>query len=393
MKGSLGPAAAGAALLAAGLAAVALPPAQRLLARAAPGGSVAVNRTVSSVAELEAALAGARGGVIRLMPGTYPPVLIRDVHPAAMVTITSADSSRPAVMTGVTVRDSSNLVLDRLSFGVLAPTAQYGLSIQGSQHVAAHRLAFAWPGGVQGRSVVSAIFVRNSQQIEISDSSFRDHWHGISFLDVEDLRIADNLLTDLRTDGIRGGGVKHLLVERNVIGNFHPEPGDHPDGIQLWSTNEREPGRDVVIRDNLVWRGAGGIAQGVFIRDTFGKLPFERVTVSGNLLVGSMYNGIALLGVSSGNVTGNRVVAYPDMKSWIALRQSQDVTLSGNAAMIYTRDSRLIDPPATNRLIDPAHDQGLREITEWLAQHPTMRARFDALRASRGVSSPQQPAS
>lgn len=376
-----------AATLALGLA-VLIPSAPRLLARvAAPAAGLVigpVDVTVSSVDELKTALARASGGTIRLVPGRYPPIAIRGARPAHTVTIVSADPARPAQMTGVTVRDSANLAFEGLSFGVLDPAAQYGLSILASERIAARRLAFAWPGGVQGRAVISAIIVRASKQVEITDSTFRDHWHGVSFLNVEDFRVADNLFTDLRTDGIRGGGVRRVTIERNVIGNFHPAPGDHPDGIQLWSTQQTEAGREVTIRDNLVWRGAGGITQGVFIRDTFERLPFQEITVSGNLLVGTMYNGIALLGVDSGAVSGNTVIAFPDMKSWISLRQSPTVTLRDNAAMLFTVDNKVIAPPSSNRLTAPARDRGLSAIATWLARHPALRPRFEALRATQG---------
>lgn len=338
--------------------------------------------TVSSVDELLRALARADGGVIRLAPGTYPPLVIKGAKPARPVTIVSADPARPAVMTGVTVRDSSNVALDGLVFGPLAAGQQYGVQLLRSQDVAIRNSRISWPGGVPGRSVVSAIFVRTSERVEVSGNTIRDHWHAISFLDVVDMRIADNLLHHLRTDGVRGGGVDRIVIENNVIGSFHPEPGDHPDGIQLWSTNQPKPGRNIIVRGNLVWRGDGAVAQGVFIRDTFERMPFQGVSVENNLLVGTMYNGIALLGVADGRVAGNEVVAFPDMKSWISLRKSDAVTLTGNTANLFTRNVREIAPPRGNRLLAPARDRGLERIRMWLERRPAMRARFDALLAA-----------
>lgn len=342
------------------------------------GGSI----TVTNADQLVQALGRAQGGTINLAAGVYAPVLIKGVSPAAPLTIRSADPARPAVLTGMTITNSGNLVLDGLAFGPLAPGQQYALSILGSHDVVARRLAITWKGGVQGRSVISAVFLRNSRHIEISDSRFSDHWHGISFLDVDGLRIANNLLAHLRTDGIRGGGASNAVVEGNVIGSFHPDPGDHPDGIQFWSTHEKLPGRNIVIRGNLVWRGSGPVLQGIFIRDTFDNLPFENVTIEDNLLVGTMYNGLALSGGNGVVIRRNRVIAYPDMKSWLSVRNLQGATVADNAAALFIENKVRIPPANGNRELQPVRDQGAAEIRTWLAAHPQMRARFDALSAA-----------
>lgn len=73
------------------------------------------------------------------------------------------------------------------------------------------------------------------------------------------------------------------LLHSRFISFFVPAEGDQPDGIQLWSTQQEEPGRNITLRDNLVAKGGGGHAQGIFIRDTFRQLPFENIGISGNI--------------------------------------------------------------------------------------------------------------
>ena len=76
------------------------------------------------------------------------------------------------------------------------------------------------------------------------------------------------------------------------MADFHPIPVDHPDGIQLWSTDQKTSASNITIRYNLVVRGKGEATQGIFVRDVVGGLPFKSVQVYGNLVIGARFNGI-----------------------------------------------------------------------------------------------------
>lgn len=321
---------------------------------------------VSSSQELQRALIGA--DIIRLRQGSYPPMAIRGVQAAHAITITSADPSHPAVLTALSLIDSHNIVLRDLTFGDPGAGVQYSLLVQNSSGITIDHLSFTPPAAV-ARSVVSAIFVRKSSDIEIADSFFTRHWHGISFLDVDNMRVRDNEFTDLQTDGIRGGGVSNFEVTRNVLASFHPAPGDHPDGIQLWSTNETIPGRHIRIEGNIVARGSGSPTQGIFIRDTFGHLPFEDVTIRGNLIIGSMYNGIAVNGVRGLHIEDNEVVALPDAKSWIRIDKGADVEMKRNRAMLFLVEGRAVADPFANERTTPADGPIGPLLRAWLARH------------------------
>lgn len=330
--------------------------------------------TVSSVAELNTALDRAKSGsVIRLMAGTYPAVLIRSVNIDGNVTITSADPEHHAVLQGMTVRDSSGLTFRALDFSATAPGAQYGFLVTGSHDVQLDQLVFDSPAVPIDKRIISALQLRGVQNVVVSRSQFRNYWNGITMLDVTGVKIVANELRDMRTDGIRGGGISDLLITQNVCADFRPVKPDHPDCIQLWSTNQTEPGRNIRIIDNLAWRRNGIQTQGIFIRDTFDKLPFENIEITGNLMIGTLYNAIAVSGLHGGTIANNEVIAYPDQKAWILINNGFGVTMNNNRAMIFLLRGQNDVKQSDNKLTNPTDKHIPQRIAQWLATKPDMQ--------------------
>ena len=328
---------------------------------------------VSSVAQLERAVASAKpGSVIRISSGRYPAVSLKDIRKNGNVTIMSADPANPAIFSRLSLRDVSGLTLSHLSIvpdeGV---SERYALLALNCHDIEFSNLTFRGAGNQINRRIGPAVMLRSSSDIRFLRSDFAFFRHGLAMLDLKNVVIAHNEFENLQTDAIRGGGVSDAIIENNVMTGYHPAPKDHPDGIQLWSTHQDEPGRNIVIRDNLVVRGEGGPTQGVFIRDTKKQMPFENVEVSGNLVIGSLYNGIAMGGVRGGVLKDNEVIAYPDRKSWIRIGNSGDVQMTGNRASKYVLRGNVgqIDQ-SDNRETDPtARDIGKR-IAQWVATKP-----------------------
>ena len=331
-------------------------------------------RTVSSVDELTAALHSARdGSEIRLMAGRYPIALLRGIQIKGNATISSADPANPATFTGLTLRDCAGMTFRNLKFEGAAAGLQYHFLVLNSDRITLDALAFVGPAIGVDKTVNSALMLRNSRDIAVTRSHFSGFWHGLSLLDVESLTIKANEFRAMQTDAIRGGGGSNLLIAENVISEFHPAPGDHPDGIQLWSTHQTVAARNIVIRDNLVVRGAGAPTQGIFIRDTLDKLPFENVEISGNLAIGTMFNGIAISGVTGGRITGNEVIAHPDAKSWIRVQNAKAVELHDNRAMVFLI---MASPGVTqkgNQITSPTNKAISAKIADWLDARPAMR--------------------
>jgi len=173
--------------------------------------------------------------------------------------------------------------------------------------------------------------VRDSTDVSVSNSHFTNLGNGLSHLDSDRLTITNNTFNTIRVDGIHGGGTSDVLIANNIFSSFYRNPGEHPDAIQFWTTNTDSSAHDIVIRDNLIIRGDGNPMQGIFVGDeSKGKHPFINLTITGNTVVGSMYNGIAVSQASHALISDNTVVGYMDMKAWIIVSGAADVTIANN---------------------------------------------------------------
>lgn len=320
---------------------------------------------VSTTSQLVAALKNAKDGdVIALNSGNYSSVRLDNFDFKNGVTITSVNPDKPAVLTDLMVQNSGGLTFSNLEFAAGSNANMFGFQFRGTHDIKLDNLDVHATDGPNGYDV-SPLMIRNSTGVEITNSDFHHSWHGVTMLDNTDVTITNNEFYDIRTDGIRGGGISDLVVSGNVFTDFHPKAGDHPDAIQLWSTNQSEAAKNIVISDNMVVRGDGDAFQGIFIKDTFGKLPFENVTISDNLIVGAMYNGIAVNGAKGLSIDGNTVSGFADQKSWLRVDNGVNTSVTNNKAESYIYQNTTPREKA-NVTIETASDFGLAAISTWL---------------------------
>ncbi|WP_150290555.1 right-handed parallel beta-helix repeat-containing protein [Sphingobium estronivorans] len=329
---------------------------------------------IDDAASLTAALRRARGGeTLLLEPGRYEMLNLKGIGFARPVTLASRDPRRPAVLTGFKFRNVEGLVLRDLEFDVVAANGMFSYDLTGCANIELRRINVH--GSLDGNPAndTSPIMIRGSSHVTVADSDFQELFHGISFLESRNLTFTGNAFRDLRTDGIRGGGSSHLLISGNVFTAFKPAPKDHPDGIQLWTTNTTAAARDIVIEGNVVMRGKGDPIQGIFIRDTFDQFPFEELTVRNNLVVGAMYNGISIGGSKGAVVENNRVVAFAGQKSWIRVGIATGMRMTDNRATAYIVPATAQVEQKGNRTIGVARDGGRAALADWLAQGSNAR--------------------
>jgi hypothetical protein len=120
-----------------------------------------------------------------------------------------------------------------------------------------------------------------------------------------------------RLTGIREGldivASSNITIARNRIGPFHPSPGDRADGIQFWTTGQTIASRDVLIENNLIVSGPEGRSQGILAGDELGLYKtgagYARITVRGNVLVGTGWHGISFTAPTEGlTIEGNTLL-------------------------------------------------------------------------------------
>lgn len=325
--------------------------------------------TVNSSKSLISAVAAAKDGdVIKMAAGTYSGVVISGANFLKGVTITSADPTHPAVLTDLMVAKSKGLTFQGLDL-LNTKNADLPFQITTSSNIVMDHLDVTGTGNTVAALNARLMIIRNSTNVQVTNSEFAYGWHGISMLGNKQVTIADNYFHDLRTDGVRGGGNSYLTIKANVFTSFHPTATDHPDAIQLWTVNTSGASTNIVIDENVIYRGAGSSVQGIFLRDTSGHMPFTNLTVTNNIIEGARFNGIAVTGAQNGTMSNNIVQAFSDQPSGIRLGAATGVTVSNNQTTTFYTTLKGIAGQAGNALIGVAGDKGAAMIGAWLKNH------------------------
>jgi parallel beta-helix repeat protein len=323
--------------------------------------------SVASPDALSAALQTAHNGdTILLAPGNYGDISLYNVHTDGVVTIQSADSAHLAVASSLTLNQSSGLAFSGLD--VALASGGNAVAVMSSSNIALSGLKVH---GVTGIDQGVGAMVRDSTGVTISGSDFTQIGSGIGHLNSNTIAFSNNTFHNLETDGIFGGGSSHVVISGNQFTEFHPQLGDHPDAIQFWGATSGAPGTDVTITDNVITRGAGDPIQGIFIEYTQG------ITISGNAMTGTMYNGISLSGSGNATVENNFVQGATDMGSRIIVRDgSTNVTVAGNTlteAVVNLHQTGGLDNVnfvlGANTSILQASVGDLSSLDAWLSKH------------------------
>ncbi|HET6971332.1 MAG TPA: right-handed parallel beta-helix repeat-containing protein [Phenylobacterium sp.] len=342
--------------------------------------------TVSTTAELTAALKGAHGGdTIQLASGSYSAVAINGLHFAQDVTITGATGAN-AVVNGLDIYQSNGLTFSNLEFTATPAMGAVGMNVASSQDI--HFDSIRLHGSLDGDPTndTGGLMLRESSNVSVTHSTFEQLYWGIGHSNDSGVTISGNTIHDMRMDGIRGGGSSNVTVSDNVFKSFHPVDGDHDDAIQFWTTNTTTSAHDIVVKNNVFERGDGKVVQGVFLNNEVAGLPYQNVTISGNLVVGGAYNGIYVKEGSNVQISDNVVQGYTDQTSWIYVGKVNGAYLVNNYATHY-----IIDTAATNvsqvgsTVLNQATDGGAYAINLWNSLQSGATAPASATAGSAGV--------
>lgn len=321
--------------------------------------------SVSTSAELMAAATRARAGdTIALAAGNYDKVVLRDIKFAAPVTITSATPDRPAEINGLKAFGVENVTFRNVVFADKDCSSQYDFEIKNAAKVSFDSVVIRGQDGELGYQS-NPFMVRGSRDISITNSEITHLRYGINMLDNSGVTVKGNYFHDMRADGFHGGGLSNILIADNVFTDFHPAPGDHPDAIQFWTSNQTVSAENITITGNVVHRGNGATIQGIFMGDETNVLPYKNVAISNNLIVGGMFNGIHVERADGLAITDNIVAGYLDQASWI--RVADVTTMTGNVTQLYMVDGKTVATPAGNKVTEGIYDQGSAFMGRWLA--------------------------
>jgi hypothetical protein len=303
--------------------------------------SLAVAETpklVRNTAALQAALATARSGDrILLAPGNYERLGLRGLKFGGEVTIASADPVKRAVVAGIEMASVSGLRFENLELTV-NDRNEIAFSVGGqSDRVTLDGAVIHDPVN----RTRSAILIRSSTDIVVKNSELFDVGTALRILDSRNVTVANTRFHDLRGDGIQGAGSSYVTLTGNNFSNFYPKPGDHPDAMQFFTLNTKASATNLTFTNNVFVRGAGAPVQGIFLGNEI-RMPYQQVVITGNTLLGTMYNGIAVDVADDVTIANNTVQAYADMNSWIIVQRSSNAKITNNRAgsFIYKGENK-----------------------------------------------------
>lgn len=327
--------------------------------------------TVNNSQELVTALKSAQGGeTIELASGNYTPISLWNLNFSKDVTVTSKDPNAEAVMSSLAVSNSSGLVFKNLEWAVdpTTPEHHWKFGVYNSSNITFDNLNVHGSLDNDPSNDRYGLRVRDSENVTVKNSEFQELQYAVDLIDSEHVTVTNNNFHDLHQDGVHGGGNSNLTISKNTFTDFHTGVG-HSDAIQLWTSGTTTSAHDITISDNVVMRGAGDPIQGIFVTDQIGNLPYVNLTISGNLIVGSNYNGIVVSNVEGLKLSDNVVAGLPDRNAWIRVIDGKDVHLTGNQATQISLNDVENYTQVGDRTITAPLDGGTQLLNAWVLSH------------------------
>jgi hypothetical protein len=295
----------------------------------------------------------APGDAITLAPGAYGRLSLGSKTFDPPITITG----KGAVFSGLNLQAVQGVNVVGLEFNASCGAGSYPLIALGSKNLRFEGLNIhgdtnCWAG----------LLLRESSFVTVTKSEIHHLGNGVSRLNTSDTVISDNILHDLSSDAINGGGGSNISILRNRMTDFRPPTGAHPDGIQFWTTSAPAPASNILIQGNVISRGTGDVttvSQGIFVELDSPDRRWSDVRILDNTILGGMYNGIFADGVDGLTISGNTVAGFPDMENWIRVSPGNTaVKISGNTSQRYIDGKADLVVDATNRTIPSVKDGG-----------------------------------
>lgn len=333
---------------------------------------------ISDAQALKQALATATGGeTFVLAPGNYGNLSISGRNFASAVTIKSADPNNQARFSDTKISKSSGIVFKQLAFfnplGTNEIKNTYAVQVQKSEKIMFDGITLSGSRNGDPSDDGHGLQVRFSSDIKIVNGNFSELARAMVISESKSVVVANNRLSTLRSDGIDFAGVQDVEVTGNRFSDFQPAPGDHSDAIQFWTRNSTLPTRDIRISDNLIV--ASGETQGIFMRANYAGFgtPLTGVEISGNILSGTAFNGIALFKGTDVDVLDNMIFSLRNIavkQSWIRLEDIKDLDLVDNTAAIFLLN-RIGQPfdQSGNKQLFLSELERLAAIARWDREH------------------------
>lgn len=342
-------------------------------------------RIVRNDAELESALKDYRNvSLLLVAPGKYERLTLNAVNPSRQIKIQAQNDLNPPEFKSLTIASSSNIALRNLVITRVRgaePVYSKLAQIVSSSNIQAQYIYFH--GSIDGNpsNDMTGLYIRQSKSVSILNSKFEESTLATLIDRCDGVNITNSEFVHLGRDAIDIAGSSNVLISDNIIHDFILTPGEHPDAVQAWTSNQDIGVRNVKVINNLILGGPAERIQGVFMRDERSLWKVGRghsgILIAQNTIAYPLWNGIYLDNIQNAQVSQNRVLNGPGgppvpggpVMPWISV--SRGTLLDRNEAPRFVMDGKLITPPQGNKVLGKQDLSGLiRTATaQWRTDH------------------------
>ncbi len=278
---------------------------------------------VSSLSQLQSALANAKGGeTIRLQDGYYGALSISKDF-GTKVTI-EAINPQKVTFADLDIPGGSNIHLDGLTINAASRIDQNAQNIT-----------------ITNSTFKNSLYFRDADNIVVDNNDIGGGHNTLTLNDVTNFEITENYIHHAEADVVRITGTsKYGLFENNTVYDVAASKPVHPDLVQMFGTSEGTPS-DIIFRGNHLYDdpATGEVyAQGFFFGDpTNGG--YKNILIEDNLINVGSPNSIAIHGGEQNVViqnntllpwpgNGGATIRLTDARGW----QNAGITVENNIA-------------------------------------------------------------
>lgn len=304
---------------------------------------------------------------ILLASGVYPKLLVNGVKNGSTVTVT-AEPAAEVVILGLDIRKAKGFLFTGLRFQAKG-AGEFFFLVSDSEDVHFNSLKIGGPRATDPASKAAGVSLLRSKSVSITNSEVFDLRVGVGIGNCEGVKVLGNDFHDLRADGVMGAASSKIEITDNSFRQFWPQATDHPDGIQFQTTSADRSSEDILIARNSFERGAGAAFQGIFMRDEKGTLPYRRVKVLDNLLIGTGYRGVSVSHGEDIEIARNELISV-DAKQTNSLLIKDIVggSVLDNTAIGFAFDASQGVTEAGNVVNKPMTAGASTELKSWRAK-------------------------
>lgn len=309
----------------AGMAAVSSPAAAYVVFPGVPAHAV---RTVHAAtpAELKHALDTATGPTeVLLAPGDWGHGQFANYNHPFDIVIRSASGTDRAVFSRLSIRNSSNLRLERITMQLILGPGEgdhtTGAMIRDSHNISISRSNFL--GNMNGSTMDDGLLLRlmDSSRILLFNNHLEESRAALGIVNVSYSSVFANRIR-LAREGVDIAGVRTLRLERNYISHIIPlvrtaptgavSYHDHADAFQIFTDNSGVPSYDVLFQSNAMLTGSG-TASGLHVssnRDLTKK--HKKIWLRHNVIFSRERQGLWIAATEGAVVDRNTIVTAPN---------------------------------------------------------------------------------